>query len=288
VSRSNFPHRPNSGDPEIVEQIIQDMDTIQGIINGDLQGETNVKVAPPTGVVTGNTNSEGSSDAVSRSDHTHIIRGVEQLSANPTASNFPGRVYFNTTTNQHMVCTETVTPTFVAFSNVAAADVAIHGARHATGGADPLANLGVSSAMLGRSVQTTGLAANVTNVKTSWLTILTMSQIVLPGAQVVTFTGKLLGQNTTGADERLAWQIIDVDNANAFVCGTQGFFVPSGTTGGCPVSDIVNAPIGNHTYRLQATIQGVNSSSNGFDILQTNSVGTPAQPLLSYLSLVVG
>ena len=77
-----------------------------------------------------------------------------------------------------------------------------------------------------------------------------------------------------------------MDNANAFVTGTQGFFVASGTTGGCPVSDMVNATTGNHTYRLQATIQGANSTSNGFDILQTNTVDT--QPLLSYLSLVVG
>jgi hypothetical protein len=98
--------------------------------------------------------------------------------------------------------------------------------------------------------------------------------------------GKLLGFNTTGADERLAWRIIDVDNANAFVAGTQGFFVANGTTGGCPVSDAVNAAIGNHTYRLQATIQGANQTSNGFDILQTNTVDT--QPLSSYLSLVVG
>ena len=52
--------------------------------------------------------------------------------------------------------------------------------------------------MLGRSVQTTTLAANVPNVKANWLTILTMSQVILPGAQVVTFTGKLLGAEHDG------------------------------------------------------------------------------------------
>lgn len=288
MTRMNIPFRPASGDDEIVEQLIQDFDHVQDIANGQLQANTNFKVTAPPSPLDGDANAEGISDSGARADHTHVIRGMERLAAAPTGSHKLGRVFYDTTTDQYKVCTDDVVGTYEAFTNQAAADVAVHGSRHGVGGGDELPDGGVVADMLGRSVQTTNLPNVLSNVQATWVIALSMSQITLPVSQVVTFNGLMLFNNTSGDNGRMAYRILDTDNANVFVAGKYGAYVATATTGGLNISDIKQQAAGNHTYRLELLCQSV--THNGLDVVKLASdvalVNT--QDYTSQLSLVVG
>lgn len=283
----NFPYRPISGDSEVVEQIVADLDHLQDGINGGLQASTNFKVAAASTPLSGSSSAEGTSDSAARADHQHVIRGVEQLATQPTADHFAGRVYFNTTSNKHFVCIDPLAPTYEAFSNIDAADTVVHGARHGVGGADELPDLGVSSDMLGRSIATTNLSADTNNIGTSWTTIVTGSQFALPGSQAVTVNGSVYVLNGTGGEVRLSWRIIDTDNANAFVMGRANHsLTTTGLNYGIAISGIAQLATGNHTLRLQFARTG---GGAGLDARQTLASGAiDGQTFTSGFSTVVG
>src|SRR5690348_8605723 len=133
MTRFNIPFRPVSGDDEIVEQLIGDFDHMQDIGNGNLQAGTNVKVtAPPEP---------------------------------PTGSHFESRLFYDTTTRQLKICLDPILGTYIVVSNAAPTELPTHGSSHGVGGSDELPDGGISSDMLGRSVQTTNLPAKVQNIK---------------------------------------------------------------------------------------------------------------------------
>ncbi len=102
-----IPNRPLGSDTRVIAQILADFDAILAQANGNLESSTNVKVGVSGSTLDGNASAEGSSSSLARADHTHMIQGVERRAADPTTSNFVGRLYFNTTTERLMYCIDT-------------------------------------------------------------------------------------------------------------------------------------------------------------------------------------
>lgn len=286
MSRVIVLFREASGGPEIVEHLIANDDAIAAVVNGDLEAEVNVSVSAPTAAQRGASQSEGSASTLLRSDAQFIIQGFEALSTEPTSAHFLGRVYYDTSDDQLKRCTNESAGTYTPFDNLGVAEVATHGSSHSQGATDPLANGAVSSAMMGRSAATKLLGADVPNVKQAWLNVVTMDQVTLATGQAVTFSGKILCHNVTGSDTRAAWQIIDTDNANAIVASTYGFPCASAQTAGMPVSDIIQAAAGTHTYKLQVAQQG--SASNGFDVNKDSTTTIDGTTFHTFMTMLVG
>src|SRR3954470_5905866 len=93
-----LPYNPQPGDPEDITQITADLAAIVTAINGNLD-TANVSTAAAVAQGATNANGAGTAGTLARSDHTHLIRGLERLAADPTTSNFVGRRYHRTTDN---------------------------------------------------------------------------------------------------------------------------------------------------------------------------------------------
>ena len=196
-----LPYNPQPGEPEDITQIMANLNAILAQVNGNLESAVNVRVAA-AGPLTGEANTEGGSASLARADHAHIVRGVEQLAAEPTTGHFVGRKYFNTSSGKAFICTAVSPATYVPYANIAADDLVTHAARHASGGADALPNGAVSNAMLGRTFVETVLAANVALVDSAFTDIVSVT-FTCAGSQVVSLVGAAGWTNSGTAQGRV-------------------------------------------------------------------------------------
>src|SRR6476469_2802518 len=127
------------------DQVQADVAQIISAVNGNLEAGVNV-MAGPSRAIDGDNSNPGGSNLVSRSDHTHTVRGVETLTADPAPK--VGRLYYNTVTNQLRMCILVAPATWITVGNLAATDLPAHASRHASGGADPLSANSVAETML--------------------------------------------------------------------------------------------------------------------------------------------
>lgn len=111
---------------------------ISTVINGSLEMGTNVAAAAPIAQTSASLQA-GASTSGARSDHAHVIRCTEQLTADPSSSNFVGRRYFNTSTLKERLCIATAASgTWVTMGNYSAADLPTHASAHGATGADQI------------------------------------------------------------------------------------------------------------------------------------------------------
>jgi hypothetical protein len=120
VGQITIPNRPAGSATRVIAAILADFDAILAQANGNLQADVNVAVAAAA-AQDGNANAEGVSSSLARADHKHLIQGVERRAANPASDHFVGRVYFNTTSNRLIVCTDATTPVYVPVPGIVSA-----------------------------------------------------------------------------------------------------------------------------------------------------------------------
>lgn len=203
-------YRPTSGTPEDIAQIIADFDQILNVINGLLEADINVQADGPV-TVKGNANTAGSSSALARSDHQHIVQGVENVAALPTTGNFLGRKVFLTTDNKHYSCTDTAdTGTWEPYSNLDAADVPAHASRHGDGGADEIPVNGIAEDMLKARTIVEGLATgNITPPANTWSAIATLT-VTTENAQTVDIYVFVRATNGAGSARNVGVRVRDL------------------------------------------------------------------------------
>lgn len=209
-------------------QLEADLAAIRTICNGSLEMGVNVQAGTPS-ALDGSSLLAGSSLLGARADHQHIVRGVEQLTADPTGTQTPGRLYYNTTTNQFRLCIA-ATPTWITIGNMAASDLPTHASRHATGGADPLSNNSISEPMFAARTITTGLpSADVTLSANAWTDIITGVSPTITATQAATIYVNAGFNNSSGSNTpKVAFRVLD---QNATVLH-QTYPAQMGTSGG--------------------------------------------------------
>jgi hypothetical protein len=109
-----LPFTPDGNDTKDIGQIMADFQAILDELNGNLQASVNVAVATAV-TQSGTANGPGSSSNLARSDHTHLIQGLEQRTAPPSSGHFVGRLYVDTTTKLLMVCVDDDPATYFPF-----------------------------------------------------------------------------------------------------------------------------------------------------------------------------
>lgn len=193
----NLPYIIANGDALDADKVMADLQAITGIANGSLQANSNVSTAAAVSQI-GAANAEGVAATLARSDHTHILQGVESGTADPTTSNFIGRLFFRTDLLKLKMCIATAgSGTWVVIANYAAADVPIHGAEHAAGGHDPLANNSIATAMRDdQTVQSATLSGDVTGISTSAYTTIQDLTLTTTGVQTAIISVALCVANT--------------------------------------------------------------------------------------------
>jgi hypothetical protein len=78
-----YPHDIQDGDALEAGPVMANFEAVRSVTGGNLEMGTNVQVAAPV-ALDGNTSSAGAALTGSRSDHQHVVRGVERLTSDPT------------------------------------------------------------------------------------------------------------------------------------------------------------------------------------------------------------
>lgn len=182
----NLPHIIANGDPLDADQVMADLQAITTVANGGLQANSNVAAAAAVSQI-GAANAEGVAATLARSDHTHILQGVESGTADPTTGNFIGRLYFRTDLIKLKMCIATGgSGTWAVIANMAAADVPIHAAEHLTGGHDPLPNNIITAGMhASQAIFSATMSASVTSISTTSYTTLVDLAVTTTGIQTI-------------------------------------------------------------------------------------------------------
>jgi len=185
-----------------------DLSGIRTVINGQLEMGVNVQ-AGAAAACDGDTSSPGSSLQGSHADHTHAIRGLEALSADPSAR--VGREYFNTVTKQTKLCIGVGPDLWVVTGNMSGTDLPTHASRHASGGADALPANSVDQTMFkARTLYQAFPGGDITVSANTWTDVATGLVVTVTGTQLVWLFGALAITNTSGSNSpTVTGQIID-------------------------------------------------------------------------------
>lgn len=283
-----LPYNPQPGDPEDITQITADLAAIVTAINGNLDA---VNVTTAAAVAQGSTNANGAGTAstLARSDHTHLIRGLERLAADPSTSNFVGRRYHRTTDNLERLCIDaTGSGTWVTAGNYAAADLPTHASRHASGGTDALPTGAITDPMVNRTRYRAVPAADVSPAAATWTNFVTLTGVVVTGTQTVLVMGTVKVSNGGAAIRTCGMRVQRRINAGAyateFVVGT--WTMPASGTGGdnqnVAFTESLSLGVGTHDFKLDVYADAIS-----VNFVKTPSFGTESGPG-SRLLVVVG
>lgn len=257
MAQVTLPFVIHNGDPGDADQVIADLNAILNQVNGNLQGGVNVKTAAPQ-PQNGSTGAEGSSDSLLRADASFVIRGVEQLTADPTTGNSEGRVYYNSTTNQLRLCTDpTGVGTFVTFGNITAADLPNHASRHATGGPDPLPANSVDQTMWAKRAIISGVPTGDVNLTSgAWTDFITGVSVTTTGTAGQLCHFNLNASFTAGSNAgNVNFRIVDDQGLTVFRTGANAFGPTGGNNDqkGFHYSKWLNVT-GTRVYKVQASV----------------------------------
>lgn len=267
------------GDDAEAGQVMANDQAIAATVNGSLEAGTNIRTGVPTVQTSQGGLSEGAAPTIMRSDAQFVIRGVEPLAADPATSNFPGRVYFNTSTLQIRQCTDpTGTGTWITIGNLQAADLPTHGARHASGGADPLPANSIAASMLARSGFVSALpTGDITLTTSAWTDVITGVTVSTQGASGQSCLFVMNINWSAGANAgNLNFRLQDPTPATVWRSGANGFAASGGTSGNDQEARTFTAAVnvtGTKVYKLQA-FTGV----AGVQIKATMTAGTETGP----------
>jgi hypothetical protein len=164
-----------------------DFAAIQAVVNGNLEMGVNMTLGAPASL-TGNDQLAGTSNGAAAADHTHLVRGFEQLSADPTSGNFEGRMYLRSGDDALRECTDASgSGTFITIGNLTAADLPNHAANHKTGGVDALASNTVDNTMMARTLTSGVPAGDVSPAsQNAWTDVITGVTPTITGTQIAT------------------------------------------------------------------------------------------------------
>ena len=205
----------DSLDPAVVDA---NFNSILNELNGNLIAITNIQIGAP-GSMTGKDSLAGSGPNMAAADHTHIVQGVENLSTTPTAGNFEGRVWYDTSTHQHKMISDLSGPTVKVMSNPAATDLVAHAAQHADGAADQLSDTSIAErSMKSRTIATATMASNVGPLTVStWTTIIDCS-VTTTGVQTLSVTASGYFVNASGVNSPSCYlRVLDHTNSDATI-----------------------------------------------------------------------
>lgn len=268
----NLPYQIENGDGLDADTAMANWIQIVNVANGLLEASSNVRVAAPSASNAGNANSEGTSASLSRSDHAHVIQGVENVTAAPSIGNFEGRLVFDTSSGQLLMCTDAVAPTFIAVGNLVATDLVAHGAQHKDAGDDPLPDNTLTDHMFAAkaNIFTAELTSAHSGISSSsYSTIIDLS-VTTTGQQTLGVAVNIRFQNGAAAQRLAAFRVVDVTNSNTTIF--KSIQHQLGTSGGGSDAAWLSAHFyyttpatGSRTLRLQAGADGatVNVSGSG-------------------------
>lgn len=252
MAEVNLPFNIKNGDGLDADQVMANDQILAQSINGGLEAGSNVTTAAAVTQV-GNANAEGTAATVARSDHTHIIQGVENLTADPTTGNFEGRVFWNTTANVFRYYDGAtwfdLTPS--------AASLIVHAAQHKDGGHDPLPDNTITDHMRAArtNVVTASQSADVNGLSTGGftdLTGLTAVAFTTNGIQTLRFDLAFVLQATANAPNG-AVRVIDVTAANTTIWMSPVVQINNGQQTGVWGSFTYTVPVaGARTFKFQA------------------------------------
>lgn len=199
-----LPFNPQPGGDEDVTQVMANFNALVALVNGNLEASTNISVGTPA-ALTGASSDAGTSASLARSDHTHIVRGTEELTADPTTGNFIGREYMNTSSLKKRLCINAAgSGTWVTSGNYDTSDMPLHAANHSQGGSDALASNAISAAMMGRALAATAtMSADTFLGNGAWADLITPINVTATGTQLCAFSGLVLLENTESGGPNL-------------------------------------------------------------------------------------
>lgn len=168
------PYTLTPGQPARASEVMANLIAILNALNGGIDGDNAVT---GTAVATGPSSSAGSGTDLALANHTHAVKGVENLSADPSTGNEVGRLYFNTSTLKLRMCIATGgSGTWLTVANLSASELVVHASQHATGGDDPLPDNVVATNMRGSQTPATATqASDVLLPASTWTTIVDLS-----------------------------------------------------------------------------------------------------------------
>lgn len=204
-----------AGQAEDIGQVMANFQAILTAINGNLDAG-NISTAAAIAQGATSANGAGTAATLARSDHTHLVQGLERLAADPTTGNFVGRRYHRTTDNLERLCIDaTGSGTYATAGNYTAAALPAHGSRHAAGD-DPLANGAVTDAMVNRTRYRGVPAADVSPAATTWTNFITLTGVVVAATTTVLVFGRVKVSNGGAAIRTCMTRIQRRLNAGAY------------------------------------------------------------------------
>lgn len=269
-----LPYNIQPGDDEDADQVMANFNALKVTVNGDLTASDNVSVATAV-TITGQSSSEGDSTALARANHQHTVRGIESLTADPTISNFVGRLYYNSSDNNVRLCTSSSgSGTFVTVAPLVAADLVAHAINHGAGGSDPLPDNTITNDMMGRTIANTAtMAADVFLGNNAYTDLITGISVTCSGTQVVTVTGQVTIYNVANTGGVRASALRLMESTTEVACFGQMQIEESGSRIGVhPCSAAFTATDGAHTYVLQG------ASTVGNDLKAKKELGAATTP----------
>lgn len=283
-----YPFNPQNGDDADVSLIDSNFQTVAVQVNGNLEAGVNVRTGAPTVQDSTSGLSEGSANTLMRSDAQFILRGFEQLAADPATNNKVGREYFNTATLQKRLCIDpTGTGTWITTGNLAATDLPNHSSRHAVGGPDALPNNSVAGSMLGRSgfIAGTCSASTVTIQSGTWTDIITGVTVTASGTsgQAALFAVNV-GLNVTNSNAPTIHFRVQDDTPTSVWRTTGHNMGANGTSNQTKVLAfpfLVNV-VGTKIYKLQAVADatGCNVTRDATSVVGETGTATLMQVLV--------
>lgn len=180
------------------DQLQADVAQIIATVNGNLEADVNV-IAGASSAIDGDTSNPGSSNAVARSDHTHTVRGLEVLAADPVGK--LGRMYFRSVDKAIRLCILTSPDTWITIGNLTAADLPLHASRHGSGASDPLPPNAVDQTMFkARTIYQAVPGSDINPSANAWTDVATGLVVTVTGTQLVWLIGTLAITNTSGSN----------------------------------------------------------------------------------------
>jgi hypothetical protein len=263
-------------DPAVVDA---NFSAILSELNGNLQAITNIQIASAV-AITGNQNLAGTSASLAASDHQHIVRGVENLTTNPTSGNFAGRIWYDTTTKQWKGISDLSGPTIKVLGNESATDLVQHASQHVDGAADQLADTSIAErSMKARTIAAATLAANVGPfTPATWTTIVDLS-VTTTGIQTLAVDVNVYIQNSEAQNRQVGLRVVDVTASNTTIWRSSGVQQMGATGSGSDQMALTAGfkytvpATGARTLRVQAfgpsgtNLSAVKSANIGGDLL---------------------
>jgi hypothetical protein len=275
-----FPLVP--GQTADANQLEADLSLVRSVVNGQLEMGVNVQ-AGAASAIDGDASSPGSSALGARADHVHAVRGVEVLSADPSAK--VGRLYYNNVSNTLRMCILASPATWVTIGNMSGTDLPAHASRHASGGADPMPNNSIAETMLKARTIFAGVpAADVNPSANAWTDVVTGVAPTITVSQVAWLVINAGVSNTSGSNSpKYAFRVIDGAGACLYMSNNRQMSAAGANNDASPFSAVYPVLLAaTPTLKLQ-----VNTDLTGPRVLKSQTINAQVFAVTA-LQVVVG